>query len=145
MTIKINNPTTTRNQTTNSILNSGLTSSKDNRYCQHCHIKLVNKDQLQKYIYVCPQCNVTYNIYNTEPKERLIANFPTMDPTRGPNTSSRMIHQGAKDSVSRSNYFINKNLQKKSEVEDADPYLKILKSNNKIRITNIDYNDPTEY
>jgi hypothetical protein len=145
--IPINNISNNRETSKpNTIFNTGLTATKDNRYCTACHIKLVNNPTNRpqdKYIYMCPQCGVTLNIYNTEPKERLITTFPTTDPTRGFN-SNKLVHQSDRDRLSRSQYFIQKNMMKRSEIEDDDPYLKILKQNNKIRITSIDYNDPTE-
>src|SRR5687767_15147078 len=99
----------------NTIFNVGLTSTKDNRYCIHCHIKLVNNPYNRphdKYIYACPQCGVTVNVYNTEPKEKLVTTFPTRSPT-GESTAKKFIHQNTKDNMSRSQYFIQKNLAKK--------------------------------
>lgn len=126
----------------NTIFNSSLDASKNNRFCIHCHIRL-EPSQRDKYIYTCPQCGVTANIYNTEPAEKLVTTFPTSDPNRSP-SSQKFVHQPDKDRISRSTYFIKKNMSKRSETEDNDPYLKILKMNNKIKLTNVEYYDPTE-
>src|SRR5687768_4831997 len=127
----------------NTVLNSGLTASYKNRFCIHCNIKLVNNPYGKpddKYVYKCPQCGVITNIYNTQPQEKIITTFPTADPTTA-NTAHKHILQATKDGMSRSQYFIAKNLAKRNENagEEHDPHLRLLKQNNKIRITNIDY------
>jgi hypothetical protein len=94
-------------------------------------------------IYTCPTCNCSVNIHNTEPAEKLVTTFPTLNHTSSTG-NSKHIYQADKERLTRSQYFIQKTLSKKSEIEDQDPYLAILKKNNKITITNIDYNDPTE-
>jgi hypothetical protein len=60
--------------------------------------------------------------------------------------NSKKVTQPDNQRLSRSKYFIQKRLEEKSKTEGIeDPYLAILKNNNKIKITNVDYNDPTEY
>jgi hypothetical protein len=118
-----------------------------NRFCQHCHVKLINNpDQKigEKYVFKCPQCGVTYyNLANTEPQQKLVTAFPTVDINRADyNERPKNIMQNVKDRLSRSEYFILKNLQDKaaeSNGEGKDPQLKFLRQNNKIRITNVDY------
>jgi hypothetical protein len=44
--------------------------------------------------------------------------------------------------LTRSKYFIQKRLKERSKTEGIeDPYLAMLKNNNKIRITNLEYYD----
>jgi|SRR5215212_9292294 len=149
--IKINNnnnqiieDNNTNTKKVNTIFNSGLTSTRDNRFCIHCHIKLVSFNN-ERYVYKCPQCGVVTNIHNTEPSERLVTTFPTADPSRSDTTSGKKIMQNPKERMTRSQYFIAKNLSKKNESEDNDPYLKdFLRKNNKITITSLEYYDPYE-
>ena len=129
----------------NDFLASNIDSTINDRYCQRCHLRMVHNPRnspYDKYLYSCPACNCTANIHNTEPEEKLVTMFPTH------NTSSamdkRLVIQADEQRLSRSKYFIQKNMQKKAEVEDNDPYLAILKKNNKITITNIDYFSPVD-
>jgi hypothetical protein len=124
----------------NTILNTGL-DPKQSRYCQHCHVKLVyNQDK----IYTCPTCNCSVNIYNTEPQERLVTTFPTTSSIAGGGRNSKHIYQANKERLSRAEYFIQKTIAEKNKTEIEDPYLAILKKNNKITITNVDYFNPAE-
>src|SRR5215218_11400829 len=100
-----NNNNNSNTKKANTIFNTGLTSTKDNRYCIHCHIKLVNHNN-EKYVYKCPQCGVISNIHNTEPKEKLVTTFPTTEATRGGSTIKKFIHQADKERLSRSQYYI---------------------------------------
>jgi hypothetical protein len=136
----------------NTILNSGLNSSFNDRYCRHCHMKLVHNPRnspYDRYTYSCPQCNCggggggLVNIHNTEPAEKLVTTFPTHNTTTSQQIG-RLVTQPENQRVSRSKYFINKNIQKKNEIENEDPYLAILKRNNKITITNVEYYEPNE-
>jgi hypothetical protein len=130
----------------NDFLATNLDSTIEDRYCKHCHVKLVHNPRntpYDKYIYSCPQCNVTNNIHNTEPSEKLVTMFPTHNAQSVINR--KLVTQPDSQRLSRSKYFIQQRMQKKNEIDDNDdPYLKMLKQNNKIRITNVDYNDPTE-
>lgn len=137
-----------REYKTNSILNTGLDATLNDRYCTHCHIKLIHNPRnspYDKYLYTCPRCNCgNVNIHNTEPSEKLVVTFPTLDPTSLQNRTKNVL-QADSQRLSRSQYFIQKNVQERNKLEIQDPYLAILKKNNKITITNIDYSDPTEY
>jgi predicted RNA-binding Zn-ribbon protein involved in translation (DUF1610 family) len=116
-----------------------------NRFCTHCHVKLINNpfNKIgEKYVFKCPQCGViSYNLANTEPQQQLTTTFPTVDITRADyNDKPKNIMQNVKDRLSRSEYFILKNLQDKAHTNgENDPQLKFLKQNNKIRITSVDY------
>jgi hypothetical protein len=116
-----------------------------NRFCTHCHVKLINNpfNKIgEKYVFKCPQCGViSYNLGNTEPQQRLVTSFPTVDITRADyNEKPKNIMQNVKDRLSRSEYFILKNLQEKAQSNgEKDPQLRFLRQNNKIRITNVDY------
>jgi hypothetical protein len=116
-----------------------------NRFCTHCHVKLINNPYQkigEKYVFKCPQCGViSYNLGNTEPQQRLVTAFPTVDITRADyNEKPKNIMQNVKDRLSRSEYFILKNLQEKAQSNgEKDPQLRFLRQNNKIRITNVDY------
>lgn len=135
----------------NDFLATNIDATLNDRYCTRCHLKLVHNPRnspYDRYIYSCPQCNCTSNIHQTEPGEKLVATFPTHNAVSSMNNSSnrkQSITQPENQRLSRSQYFIHKNLKKKSEIEDQDPYLAILKKNNKITITNVDYYDATEY
>jgi hypothetical protein len=134
----------------NDFLATNLDATINDRYCQKCHIKLVHNPRntpYDRYIYSCPQCNVTNNIHNTEPSEKLVTMFPTTHNAQSfISNNSKKVTQPDNQRLSRSKYFIQKRLEEKSKTEGIeDPYLAILKNNNKIKITNVDYNDPTEY
>jgi hypothetical protein len=140
-------PTTIRDKRFNDILTTNLDSTINDRYCRTCHLKLVNNPQNRindKYVYVCPRCNCgAINIHNTEPGERILPVFPTHNSSSP--SSKKLITQPENQRLSRSNYFINKNIQKRNEIiVDDDPYLMMLKQNNKIKITNVEYNEPFE-
>ena len=136
-----------RKKETNEIFSTSLTSTQNSRYCQSCNLKLLHKFidyPKQKYIYSCPRCNVTSNIYNTEPQERLMTTFPTTNATTS-TSKKKYMFQSENDRLSRSQYFYKKNIeQKNKQVEDEDPFMKILRQNNQITITNVDYVDPND-
>jgi hypothetical protein len=69
--------------------------------------------------------------------------FPTHNAITGISggNNKKSITQPDNQRLSRSQYFIQKNMQKKNEIENQDPHLAILKKNNKITITNVDYNN----
>jgi hypothetical protein len=94
-------------------------------------------------MYSCPRCNCTANIHNTEPAEKLITTFPTHN-AFNTITNKRQVTQPDNQRLSRSKYFINKRIEEKNKIEIQDPYLAMLKQNNKIRITNVDYSEPIE-
>ena len=129
----------------NDFLATSLESNLENRFCSHCHVRLVHNprnSQYDRYLYSCPKCNCTANIHQTEPEERIMVQFPTHNAQSS--SDKRLITQSDDQRLSRSQYFIQKNLSKRNEVENNDPYLAMLKQNNKITITNIDYADPIE-
>lgn len=130
----------------NEFFNTGLDATLEDRYCRHCHIKLVHnpKNRIHdKYIYSCPRCNCTTNVHDTEPNEKIRLTFPSSNPeTRTSNKPSTVI-QAPKERLSRSEYFIQKTTNEKHELEDNDPYLALLKRTN-LKITNIDYRDPND-
>lgn len=130
----------------NDFLATNLDATINDRYCRACHVRLVHNPRnvpYNRYIYSCPQCNCTVNIHNTEPSEKIVTTFPTHNAISGisNNTNKRPVIQPDNQLLGRSEYFIQQNLKKKSEIQDQDPYLAILKKNNKIRITSVDYND----
>ena len=130
----------------NDFLATNLDATIENRYCQRCHLKMVHNPRnspYDRYLYSCPACNCTADIHNTEPTEKLVTTFPTHNTTTG-GIGKKLIIQPDSQRLSRSQYFIQQRAQKKNEVENEDPYLAILKKNNKIIITNIDYNDPND-
>jgi hypothetical protein len=135
------------NKVVNTIFNTSLFgTTKNSRYCITCHVRL-EPSKTDKYIYSCPSCGVgPVNIFNTEPSEKLRTTFPSVDPERPTGASTtikKFIHQPEKDRISRSKYFIRKNIMEKNKISDnEDPHLKILMQNSKIRITNFDYNIP---
>ena len=133
----------------NDILATNLDSTINDRYCRKCNVRLVHNprnSQYDKYIYSCPICNCTSNIHQTQPAEKLIVTFPTNNNNNtSTNNKNKLVVQADKERLSRSNYFIQKNIQKKNEIEHEDPHLALFKrNNNKITITSIEYNDPTE-
>lgn len=135
-----------RDKRFNDFLATNLDATINDRYCQRCHLKMVHNPRnspYDRYLYSCPQCNCTADIHNTEPTEKLMVTFPTHNITSG-GIDKKLVTQPDSQRLSRSQYFIQKNLQKKNEIENEDPYLAILKRNNKIKITNIDYNDPND-
>lgn len=133
----------------NDFLATNLDATIKDRYCQHCHLKLVHNPRnspYDRYLYSCPKCNCgVVNIHQTEPGEKLVTTFPTHNASSGIMMNKKQVTQPDSQRLSRSKYFIQKNIQKKNEIEIDDPYLTILKNNNKIRITNIDYTSPEEY
>ncbi len=137
----------------NDFLATNLDATLTDRYCTHCHLKLVHNPRnnpADRYIYSCPQCNCTVNIHNTEPSEKIVTTFPTQqraaNMVSGGGNRSKLIVQPDDQRLSRSKYFIQKRLEEKSKAEGIeDPYLAILKRNNQIKITNVEYLDPTEY
>lgn len=134
-----------RDKRFNDFLATNLDATINDRYCQRCHLKMVHNPRnspYDRYLYSCPSCNCTANIHNTEPTEKLVTTFPTHNITTG--VGKKLVTQPDSQRVSRSQYFIQQRAQKKNEIENEDPYLAILKRNNKIRITNIDYNDPND-
>jgi len=135
----------------NDFLATNLDATINDRYCTHCHLKMVHNPRntpYDRYIYSCPQCNCTTNIHNTEPQEKLIATFPTHNAITGIGSSDnkKMVTQPDNQRLSRSKYFIQKRIEEKNKIEIQDPYLAMLKNNNKIKITSVDYYDdgPTE-
>ena len=129
----------------NDFLASNIDTTINERYCQRCHLRLVHNPRnspYDRYLYSCPQCNCTASIHNTEPPEKLVTMFPTHNASSATD-KTKLVVQPDDQRLSRSQYFIKKNVQKKSEYEDNDPYLAILKKNNKITITNIEYFSPT--
>lgn len=135
----------------NDILATNLDSTINDRYCKTCHLKLVHNPRnspYDRYIYSCPKCNCgAVNIHNTEPQEKLIVTFPTTNNNNNTSTNkkNKLVTQADNQRLSRSQYFINKNIQKRNEIENEDPHLALFKrNNNKITITSIEYNDPTE-
>ena len=118
----------------NVVANAGL--DLNNRYCRACNIKLVLSPK-EKGVYICPVCNVSTGLANTKPQEKLTVTFPWYDPNTSPD--KKLVYQSSVERLSRSNYFINKQLQEKNKEEMNDPYLRQLKLNNSIKITNIEY------
>jgi hypothetical protein len=131
----------------NDFLATNLDATINDRYCQRCHLKMVHNPRntpYDRYMYSCPACNCTANIHNTEPSEKLVTMFPTHN-AQSFISSNKKVTQPDNQRLSRSKYFIQKRAEEKSKSEGIeDPYLKILKQNNKIKITNVDYNDPIE-
>jgi hypothetical protein len=130
----------------NDFLATNLDATINDRYCQRCHLKMVHNPRntpYDRYIYSCPQCNCTANIHNTEPSEKLVTMFPTHNAITGiSGGNKKSVIQPDSQRLSRSQYFIQKNMQKKNEIEgNNDPYLNMLKQNNRIKITSIDYYD----
>jgi hypothetical protein len=146
-----NNKPQIRDKHFNDFLATNLDATLADRYCTHCHLKLVHNPRnnpSDRYIYSCPSCNCTVNIHNTEPSEKIVTTFPTQQ--RAANmvggNRSKLIVQSDDQRLSRSKYFIQKRIQEKAKTEGIeDPYLAILKRNNMIKITNVEYNDPIEY
>jgi hypothetical protein len=136
-----------RDKRFNDFLATNLDATIEDRYCQRCHFKMVHNPRnspYDTYLYSCPACNCTADIHNTEPTEKLVTTFPTHNATTGDSGGKKLVTQPDSQRLSRSQYFIQKQLQKKTEVENNDPYLAMLKKNNKITITNIDYSEPNE-
>ena len=133
----------------NDFLATNLDATLTDRYCTKCHLKLVHNPRnnpADRYIYSCPQCNCTVNIHNTEPSEKIVTTFPTQQRSAASSKGSKLIVQPDDQRLSRSKYFIQKRLEEKNKTEGIeDPYLAVLKRNNQITITNVEYNDPTEY
>jgi len=131
----------------NDFLATNLDATINERYCQKCHLRMVHNPRnipADRYIYSCPQCNCTANIHNTEPSEKIVTMFPTHNALgTTATTNKKLVTQPEDQRLSRSQFFIQQNIKKKNEIEIDDPYLAILKKNNRILITNIDYNDPT--
>jgi hypothetical protein len=131
----------------NDFLATNLDATINDRYCTHCHLKMVHNPRntpYDRYMYSCPRCNCTANIHNTEPQEKLIATFPTHNAFSVTSNRGKQVTQPDNQRLSRSKYFINKRIEEKNKVEIQDPYLAMLKNNNKIKITNVDYSEPTE-
>ena|SRR5215211_4726444 len=131
----------------NDFLATNLDATINDRYCQKCHLKMVHNPRnipQDRYIYSCPRCNVTSNIHQTEPEEKIMVQFPTHN-AQSTTTNKKLITQSDSERLPRSTYFINKNIEKKNEIEVDDPYLAILKRRNDLRITNVEYYEPTEY
>jgi hypothetical protein len=130
----------------NDFLATNLDATINDRYCTHCHLKMVHNPRntpYDRYIYSCPRCNCTTNIHNTEPSEKLVTMFPTHNAFNSL-ANKKQVTQPDNQRLSRSKYFINKRIEEKNKIEIQDPYLAILKQNNKIRITNVDYSEPIE-
>ena len=143
-------PNQIRDKHFNDFLATNLDATLTDRYCTKCHLKLVHNPRnnpADRYIYSCPSCNCTTNIHNTEPSEKIVTTFPTQQRANMVSGNrSKLIAQPDDQRLSRSRYFIQKRIQEKSKAEGIeDPYLAILKRNNMIKITNVDYNDPIEY
>jgi len=143
-------PTIRDDKRFNDFLATNLDATINDRYCQKCHLRMVHNPRnipADRYIYSCPQCNCTANIHNTEPQEKIVTMFPThnaLDSTTS-SSSKKLVTQPEDQRLSRSQFFIQQNIiKKKNETEIDDPYLEILKKNNKIRITNVDYSSPAE-
>ena len=112
-----------------------ITSPKDleNRFCRICNLGLVMKEP---NVYSCPRCNVSTLLTNTQPDVKIRTNFPVYDPTQEVN--KHHVIQSENQKLSRSEYFIQKNMNKRNEEESNDPHLKFLKQRNDIRITNVE-------
>ena len=137
-----------RDKRFNDILTTNLDSTIDNRYCKTCHLKLVHNPQNRisdKYLFVCPVCNCgPVNIHQTQPEEKIVVTFPTHNAHQS-YTNKKLVTQPESQRLSRSQYFINKNIQKKNEIENTDPYLQnFLKKSNQLTITSVDYNEPID-
>ena len=56
------------------------------------------------------------------------------------------MFQSDNDRLTRSQYFYKKNIeQKNKQVENEDPYLAMLRKNNQITLTSVEYNDASDY
>ena len=134
--------TTKRDKNRNNI----ITSPKDleNRYCTVCHVKL-EQDQKEAELYRCPRCNVAIGLRSTEPGIKVRTTFPAFDPF-APHSRKHIV-QAQKETLPRSEQFVRKRLVEKNKEEDNDPYLQMLKQNNQIRITNVEYysHEDSEY
>lgn len=153
---------------TNTIFNSTLDSTINNRYCPHCNVQLIHNpknDPNFKYIYSCPRCNVsTINIHQTQPGERLATTFPSSSSSSSSTshvnnsnnnnsnesstaTTASPIYQNTKDRLPRYQLFAMERAQERNNEgagagtgELNDPYTKqLMMQNNRIKITNIDY------
>jgi hypothetical protein len=148
-----NNKPQIRDKRFNDFLATNLDATLTDRYCTKCHLKLIHNPRnkpVDRYIYSCPQCNCTVNIHNTEPSEKIVTTFPTQQHVAnmvgGGGNRSKLIVQPDDQRLSRSKYFIQKRLEEKSKAEGIeDPYLAILKRNNQIKITNVEYFSPEDY
>lgn len=132
----------------NDFLATNLDATIKDRYCQHCHLKLVHNPRnspSEKYIYRCPKCNCgDINIHQTEPNEKIMVTFPTHNIQTA--TGKKLVVQSNKDLLPRSNYFINKRLQERNQItNEHDPYLQqFMKKSNNLTITSVEYYDPAE-
>lgn len=142
----INKKPPLREKRFNDFLATNLESTIENRFCSHCHVRLVHNPRNSvhdRLIYSCPKCNCTTNIHQTQPEERLVVAFPTHNAQSA--TSKRLITQSDDQRLSRRQYFINKNIQKKNLIEQDDPHLKMLQQRNDITITNVEIYSVDEY
>lgn len=130
----------------NTIFGSGLDSSINNRFCIHCHIKLVHHNN-ERYLYKCPQCGVVAGIASTEPTERLTTTFPSSNPQGTqtvPEINKRFIYQSDKERLPRNKYYQIERAHEKNKTELQDPYLRELRKRQDMTITSVEYFDPTE-
>jgi predicted RNA-binding Zn-ribbon protein involved in translation (DUF1610 family) len=128
----------------NTIFGSGLDSSINERYCTHCHIKLVHHNN-EKYVYKCPQCGVIVGIASTEPTEKLVTTFPSQQNNGQPvEINKRFIYQATKERVPRNQYFQMQRAMEKNKTEINDPHLREMRKRTDITLTNTEYYDPTE-
>lgn len=129
------------NKDRNVIFNSTLEHSE--RYCSHCHVKLVNHNN-ERYVFKCPSCGVITNIHSTEPGERLMTTFPTQNQNVPVELNKRFIYQGLESRLPRNKYFQMQRAQEKNKVEFNDPYLRELRKRSGITLTSVEYVIPDE-
>jgi hypothetical protein len=122
----------------NIVVDTSIDTSR--RYCIVCHILLVNNPDntpFDKDICFCPSCGVRYGLKDTEPEERLKTTFPSFMES----LNTRYVYQSSKESLPRSEYFVQKRAEEKNRIEVNDPYLKYIRAKN-IQIRDIDYYSP---
>ena len=120
----------------NIIFNSTLENSE--RFCVHCHVKLVNHNN-ERYLFKCPSCGVTTSLVNSEPGERLTTTFPTQTDNIPVEINKRFVYQGSEQRLPRNISFQIKRAQEKNRAEYQDPYLKMLRQRSDITITSTEY------
>ena len=117
----------------NVIFNSGL-EDRD-RFCTHCHSQLVNHTD-NKLLFKCPTCGVISSIQNTEPGDSIEPNFPAQQGYE----QKQYVYQSTEQRLPRNVYY---QLQRLEEKSVNDPYFRYLKDRSDLKITNIDYYEPT--
>lgn len=139
--MKLRNNNNNKEKKKNVIANAGV--DPNNRYCRYCNVKLV-LSRTEKGVYICPVCNVANKIGGTKPQERLVTTFASFDPNTSP--EKKLVYQGSEERLSRSQYFVNKQLKEKNkELEQQDPFLKMLMQKNDIKITSTEYYSYDDY